>query len=237
MNILLNLHAPMQSWGDHTNLMTKGNKRGSYPFPTYSGVLGIVCSSMGINRDRHPDRYSELRKSFNYDGAYCISNVEMLTDYQTMGGGYNATDKHQRKMTCVTKNGKIPSSGGWNLSLPTRSKISERDYIMDAKFMVIISVDYSIADSVITSLKNPTWIPVLGRSSCIPSGRIYNAHGTYDDLIELIRVELINDTDDKLLSYVSLKPTSRYSEINVYDVPDEHQYGKYHHRRLYKTIT
>ncbi len=45
--LLMPLIAPMQSWGDVT---VGGTDRQTLPFPTYSGLSGMICAALGIDR-------------------------------------------------------------------------------------------------------------------------------------------------------------------------------------------
>lgn len=241
MNILLHLKSPMQSWGDTSHSMTGGTKRGSYPFPSYSGVLGLIANCMGINRDRESTRFEELFKSFKYVGSYPRKPIEMITDFQTMGSGYDGSHEVQRYMGKRSAGGSIRATGyvehprlvdGKEVTL---GKLTHRDYIEDNEFMVIVNIDDSIAEKVVKALKNPKWIPVLGRSSCIPSSRILHSFGkSVEDLVsEMKNYWSVSDT---LMAFTSEPPTGRYSRLDAYDVPSMSNKFKYHKRWLYKSF-
>lgn len=243
MNIMLHLKSPIQSWGDHTNSMTKGQNRGTSPFPTYSGVFGLVCSCMGINQVRNPVKYTDLYNNFSYVGAYSKTRINLMTDFQVMGSGYNGNNQYKKCMGKKSSKGSLRGTGyvnqarlidGHELTVGT---LSHRDYITSSEFMVIIQVDDSVATSVINALKNPKWIPVLGRSHCIPSNRIlFNYNDTINNMINSIKKYWKYNENDKLLSYVSSKPNNRYSKLDIYDIPDINIQYKYHHRYIYKSF-
>ncbi|GBC61449.1 type I-E CRISPR-associated protein Cas5/CasD [Desulfonema ishimotonii] len=45
--LLMPIAAPMQSWGD---MVVSGDDRPSLPFPTHSGLAGMICAALGIDR-------------------------------------------------------------------------------------------------------------------------------------------------------------------------------------------
>ena len=234
MNILMRFKAPLQSWGDDSNSNTAGSKRGTSPTPTLSGVIGIIGACMGIDGKHEPDKYTELCKAVKLTHTLCKSNCRVLTDYQTMGGGYNANDKYENRMIPKTSDGETPVSVGWKMSKPSRSKLSYRDYLQDGDFCAIVSVDDSLSDVIVNALKNPTWIPTLGRANCIPSERILVNYGkTSDEYIKMSKSILKCNT---LIAYVSDKPSERYTSMTVYDVPHETKAFTYNSRIIYRTI-
>jgi len=172
MYILLRLKAPLQSWGDNSKTETCGAYRGTATEPTFTGLLGLICACMGINSNRNPVEYSNIKSSFSIAKIYSNNTPTILKDYQTMGGGYDCT-KYEANMVPRKINGKFPNSPGWTQSLPSRSKLSTREYLEDADFLVVLNVKESICSKMIESLKNPTWVPYFGRANCIPSTRIY----------------------------------------------------------------
>jgi len=241
MNIMLNLKSPMQSWGDSSHSMTAGTKRGSLPFPSYAGVIGLVSTCMGVNRDRDPESYSNLLHSVEYVSAFPRHSVSILTDFQTMGSGYDGSHDIHKYMGKRSATGSIRATGYVNHARlcddveVTIGKLSNREYIEDNEFMVILSVDDSISDRVVNALRNPVWFPVMGRSSCIPSSRILFEYGkSVDDLIASMKSYW--NVTDKLLAYTTAIPSVRYSKLEIHDVPNPNHKFKYHKRWIYKSI-
>jgi CRISPR system Cascade subunit CasD len=234
MYILMRLKG-IQSWGNHTYTQTAGAIRGTNLFPSYSGIIGLISCSMGINQKKDKEKFKELKNKICFFDSYWKNEIDLLNDYQTIGGNYNANDEFESMMIPRTTKGTIPVSNGWNKSMPSRSKISNRDYISNGDFMVILSIDDSIANDVIESLKNPVWFPVLGRANCIPSTRIFqNASYNINQLIE--EMKNIWNHDGKILCLLNKPNENRYSEQTIYDVPDCDVQFKFHSRTAYKTF-
>ena len=234
MYTLMRLKAPMQSWGNDTARFTDGGVRGTNPFPTYSGIIGLVASCMGINQKRNPEAYAELIERIDYVGSFAHKTFPIITDYQTMGGGYDTSDPIQKKMFPRTADGSIPV-GKVNVQGISMSNLSIREYIEDADFFVVLRTegdDYT--ERLVSRLKNPTWFPYYGRACCIPTTRLFV--GQYETLNEAIDVVKGLHDVTRLIAYLSKKPDDKHSPIVQYDTPTTHAKFSYGKRTVYKTI-
>ena len=233
MFINLRFKSPMQSWGDQTNTHTSGSYRGTNQFPTYSGVFGLLCACMGINKTRNYDKYTELFNTIKYVSSVAVRQFNILVDNQNMGGGYRKNISYEKKMVPLTSD-RNDWVGMWNGDGTSNSKLSDREYLEDADFIVTIEVSDVIADDVINHIKNPTWMPTFGRSCCIPSTRLFiGSFDTHDDCINQAKQVL---ESDRLIAYMSEKPSGKYYTLDMYDVPVLTQAFKYTRRKVYKTI-
>lgn len=131
--------APLQSWGDSSVF----NKRGTKGFPTKSGVIGLLASAMGI--DRNDIDSLNLSRLKEVDIAVRVDNPgRLISDFQI-----------------------IRHSNGKN-------KLSQRDFIADAKFLVLIThPDELILSKISETLKKPQNLLFFGRKSCVPSKPIF----------------------------------------------------------------
>ena len=87
--VALRLHGPLQSWGG----AAVGDGRPTLPFPTRSGVLGLVAACMGIRRaesDRLRALAQETRVHIRVDAA-----GTPIVDDQTIQDNPNASDTRQ----------------------------------------------------------------------------------------------------------------------------------------------
>jgi hypothetical protein len=97
-----------------------------------------------------------------------------------------------------------------------------------------IEADAEVGTSIVNALKNPVWIPVFGRSACIPSTKLFSgSFETYEDAIASAK-SILNS--EKLIAYLGTKPDGKYYAIDMYDVPVISQAFKYTRRKVYKTI-
>lgn len=162
--LALLLDGPLQSWG----FASRFQRRTTGLHPTKSGVIGLICAAMGLakgspeERDTLPE-LAELRMS---SIAIPRDDVRRLEDFHTTGGGYDKKAKSQF----------IPrKASGGPCDNPT---VSRRQYLLDARFGVILAGDQSVLKRAAAALQDPVWGVWLGRKSCIPAEPIYR--GLFD---------------------------------------------------------
>lgn len=161
--------APMQSYG----VESRYDRRTSLPFPTRSAITGILCAAMGIERS---DRVflSEMTKlrmetlilpriiPKEKKNASKELVASRLRDYHTVGGGYDS-DKNK------TEKFNIPRRVGYYGKDPVQSY---REYLLDARFGILLSGDEAILKRCDTAMRDPVWGVWFGRKCCIPASRI-----------------------------------------------------------------
>ncbi|MER7755273.1 type I-E CRISPR-associated protein Cas5/CasD [Kitasatospora sp. NPDC097643] len=146
--LLLRLAAPLQSWGETSQF----NERDTAPFPTRSGVIGLLAAALGRKRGDDIGDLAALSLTVRVDRPGVI-----LRDLHTVGGGLPAA------RTVTTAEGKKRSG-------PTATLLSHRYYLSDAVFTAVITADPDHLDTWASALRNPHWPPYLGRRSCPPEG-------------------------------------------------------------------
>lgn len=72
--LLIRLAAPMQSWGSSSRF----TRRETEPWPTKSGVIGMVAAALGIRRDESLARFAGLRFGVRVDQPGTL-----MSDYHT----------------------------------------------------------------------------------------------------------------------------------------------------------
>ncbi|GAA1989725.1 hypothetical protein GCM10009799_14340 [Nocardiopsis rhodophaea] len=139
------LTGPLQSWG----VRSKFNKRDTYPYPTRSGIWGLLASACGIGRDEPlPAQLHEAELLVRRD-----RRGRLLTDFHTVGANLPpeqqmVTADHKRRANPIT---------------------TERDYLSDAAFTAILAAPSTVIDQLSGALRAPRWAPYLGRRGCPPS--------------------------------------------------------------------
>lgn len=148
--------APFQSWG----ISSEFTNRDSFDFPTKSAVIGILAASCGIDRC-NKDWVASISNSDFFCESYS-SNITLLSDFQTIGGGYDKNDSFQKKFIPVkAENGKPRANNN--------TVLLNKTYLQDASFGVAISIfDSELAETIASNLNNPIWGVWLGRKSCVP---------------------------------------------------------------------
>lgn len=168
--LALLLDAPMQSWGFESRFQ----RRTSGLHPTKSGVIGLICAAVGLAKGSQQE--AELlprlvglkmtsvviprRSQPPWSAAPEDVPVRRMEDFHTAGGGY---DKETQRQSIPRK-----ASGG-PCDDPT---VTRRQYLLDARFGVILEGDRSLLERVAGRLEDPCWGVWFGRKSCIPAAPV-----------------------------------------------------------------
>ncbi|MEV7783160.1 type I-E CRISPR-associated protein Cas5/CasD [Kitasatospora sp. NPDC088351] len=146
--LLLRLAGPLQSWGERSQF----NERDTAPFPTRSGVIGLLASALGRPRGADISDLATLSLTVRADRPGVL-----LRDLHTVGGGLPTGG------TVTTADGKKRSGG-------TATLLSHRYYLADAAFTAALTGDPALLTECARALNEPHWPPFLGRRSCPPEG-------------------------------------------------------------------
>jgi CRISPR system Cascade subunit CasD len=158
--LALLLDAPLQSWG----FASRFQRRTTGLHPTKSGVVGLICAAMGLVKDSQEERDTLP----NLTNLRMISIVIPRTQTNAWSG---QTEKLavRRLEDFHTVLGTRHASGSMN-SDPV---VTRRQYLLDARFGVILKGDHALLEQVAAALQNPRWGVWFGRKSCIPAAPIY----------------------------------------------------------------
>ncbi|YCM44045.1 type I-E CRISPR-associated protein Cas5/CasD [Verrucomicrobiaceae bacterium 227] len=153
------LDAPMQSWG----ASSKFQYRETGAFPTKSALIGLLAAAAGI--DKHaPDEAEKLAPLT--DLKLTVVKIpkpkiptSRLTDFHTVGGGYDWRASLREKMSIPKK-----ASGA-----PFGTVITRRSYLTDAVFIALFEGDPATLDQMKAALLDPVWGVWFGRKTCLPA--------------------------------------------------------------------
>ncbi|MGW3183738.1 type I-E CRISPR-associated protein Cas5/CasD [Kitasatospora sp. NPDC001119] len=156
--LLLHLAGPLQSWGERSHF----NERDTAPFPTRSGVIGLLASALGRERGADITDLVGLSLTVRVDRPGVL-----LRDLHTVGGGLPPG------ATVTTADGKKRPGASSTL-------LSHRYYLADAAFTAAVTGDPAVLAACADALDAPRWPPFLGRRSCPPEGPLLL--GLFDDV-------------------------------------------------------
>lgn len=162
--LFLRLAGPMQSWGTSSRFQL----RRTDPFPSKSGVLGILLCAMGISRENSAQAFIALTTLLM--GVRVDRQGTLDWDYHTAGAkiGIRRADGMEPKRTA--------STGEYETLL------SRRQYLFDASFLVALQGDMDIINECAEALSDPVWPLFLGRKCCVPAEPVFAGTGSFDTL-------------------------------------------------------
>lgn len=137
--LLILLAGPMQSWGTNNPF----THRGSEPFPTKSGVLGLCCAALGKSRNQDVSDLARLRFGVRIDKPGVP-----LADFHTVMGPLKASGTKSKD-----------------------AELTVRTYLSDAQFIAGLEgtgQDRSLLERIHEALAHPAWQVYLGRKSFPP---------------------------------------------------------------------
>lgn len=189
--IMLRLEGALQSWGENS----KWKIRDTSLFPSKSAITGLIACAMGLKRgDKH---IRELSANIRL-GIRADRMGTLLCDYHTIQGMPDLN----------TANGKT-----WN----SNTMVSNRYYLNDASFLVVIETDDEWKNTIVNALKHPKWTLYLGRKSCVPSRPILEAVKIYDSILEALENH----------PYAQRMDPDEYVQIEIDQyVPDSGEYSR-----------
>lgn len=162
--LALLLDGPMQSWGSASRF----TRRTTELFPTKSGIVGLLAAALGIDKFQPNEANAIARLAglhctvINLDKRRNGRRLDMLRleDFHTIGGGYAPEEDWQS----------LPrSADNKTLKNPV---VSQRHYLLDARFGVLLEGDRLFIEQVAAALRNPKWGIWLGRKCCLPASPV-----------------------------------------------------------------
>ena len=167
--LLLQLVAPMQSWGVQSNF----TNRDTGLEPSKSGVIGLLCAALGRDRAEPIADLAALRMGVRVD----LEGI-LKTDYHTAKSVMRANGKPFANLK--------------------GTELSQRYYLADAAFLVGLEGDASVLRAVNDALLHPRWMLFLGRKAFVPSLPIglENSLQEFDLVTALLRHKPIVDRAD-----------------------------------------
>ena len=151
-----------------------------------SGVLGLLAAAAGWRLDDDGDRrVAELAGKIRL-GVRADREGAPLRDYHTIGGTRSGNETPWTGL--LTAEGKTKRNAS-NAALHT--EVSERNYLCDACFLVMLEADEVTLEEIESSLRSPVWPPFLGRKACVPAAPVCPARSDGPDRVAAPLIEAI----------------------------------------------
>lgn len=172
--LALLLDAPLQSWG----FASRFQRRTTAVYPTKSGVIGLIAAAMGLAKGSREEGQKLPRLAALQMHVVLLPRpkwwipqaqhtrrsdwleLRRLEDYHTVGGGFDP--ETQPNSVPRTASGKPDKD----------ATVTKREYLLDARFGVILAGESNVLNEAATALRDPVWGSWLGRKSCIPAAPV-----------------------------------------------------------------
>lgn len=164
---LLWLEGPLQSWGHDSRF----GRRATLPFPTRSGILGLLCCALGRGGEQR-EWLAAMRTLSQLVVAYArgkTARPPLLRDFHMVGSGYDLKDPWEDLL--------VPKTSGGQHPVGTGARITWRHYLQDMAFACALELPAD--EDIGAALAAPVWPLCLGRKCCVPSDLIWR--GEYED--------------------------------------------------------
>lgn len=171
--LFLRLEGPLQAWGHNE---AKFAIRRVHDAPTKSGIIGLLCSSLGKTRAEATDFIQSTLQIFKL-GVRIDRKAVRFWDFQTVGALMKLRNAEGKP-----KDGPI---------------LSRKEYLCDASFLVAVQCEPALIAEFEKALKNPVWVPFLGRKCCSPSRPILElgSTGDFPDLLSALKSKPLQKRD------------------------------------------
>ena len=189
--LIARLAGPLQSWGEHAPY----TYRGTLPYPTYSGLLGLARAALGSSRDDDPQSWSWLRALAMAVRIDAPGSVAL--DFHTVnpppegawnsavGAGKKSSKANQTPYTVPFGNGRA-----WAVGNTPSTLITERHYLDGAAFTWLVEGPTPDIHRLSLALARPKWQLSLGRKACPPDWPLLlgTTDGTLADLAHVVPI-------------------------------------------------
>ena len=209
----------MQAWGHSSRF----NRRTSASWPVKSGVVGMLCAALGIERDDEAGiaRLADLSMT-----VYTLQNSgQRLTDYHTVGGGYDS-NSHPQKF--------FDSKNGQSIAV-----LTDREYLLDCKFGIILSGEEETIAQCATAIQNPKWGVWFGRKCCLPAARIFEGIFDAEDKAKARLMELAQQLALEIKPWRTVTEAETFEDgtDSLMDIPINFATRTYQTRRIADEFT
>lgn len=171
--LALLLDGPLQSWG----FASRFERRTTGLHPTKSGIVGLICAAMGLAKGS-----PEEREVLPELAASKMMSIAIPREAQSGGSPLPLLRLEDYHTVLGTRR----ASGKMNPD----AVVTRREYLLDARFGVIVEAPRSVLKRAATALDDPVWGVWLGRKNCIPAEPI--GRGLFDNEAQALRA-LVGD--------------------------------------------
>jgi CRISPR system Cascade subunit CasD len=155
--LALVLDGPLQSWG----FASRFQRRTTGLHPTKSSVVGLICAAMGLAKGSREEEVT----------LPALAELRMIS----VAVPRSRANRHAAELP-------VRRLEDFHTVLDTRradgpmnkdAVITHRQYLLDARFGIILHGDRALLERAAAALQDPAWGVWLGRKSCIPAAPVF----------------------------------------------------------------
>lgn len=161
--LALMLDAPLQSWG----FASRFQRRTTGLHPTKSGVVGLLCAALGAAKGS-PSESEWLPKLAGL-------RMTVVTIPRRLLASYNRARPEELPLRRLEDFHTVLNTRRATGAANTDPVVTHRQYLLDARFGVLLAGDLEVLDRVADALRDPVWGVWFGRKCCLPAAPLYRA--------------------------------------------------------------
>lgn len=202
MSLLLRLAGPMQAWARYR--VNGGKSIGTWPYPTVSGVAGIIGGALGTRDLESIMAAVQLRSRVDRENP---SQIDLQVG---VGPKPNEAKAWERAQHLASLNKVSAPARPDGSSARGGGLMIDREFLPCTEFLVEVTASDDLVRHWFEALKNPVFMPFLGRRAYAPSFPM--VLGCWD-----------RETDP-----LEVAPRVKRSSHDPDAVPVHHVYGDWH---------
>lgn len=211
--LVLMLDAPLQSWG----FGSRFQRRTTAMHPTRSAVFGMICAALGADKGSDTEREWLARL-----GGMLLTIVALPRAHP-----FRAVPLPVLRLEDFHTILKTRSAEG---KIKKDAVISHRQYLMDARFGILLAGDGDALAQIASALRDPVWGIWFGRKSCVPAAPVMR--GIAPTRAEAWRLLNLTEEQAATLSRVEDAPSFEEGTDTIMDAPVSFLTREYAPRRI-----
>lgn len=196
-SLYIRLSSPIQSWAGPA---VTGNIVRTQPFPTRSGLQGLVAGALGARRGEWPEWLDEIEFWIRED-----RKPRIVDDYHTINPRPEATEFRQRLLLAQGMKGRGKKALTFTPDAQGGTSVVNRTYLSDGEFLVRMTCPQR-TNKLEDALSSPVFATYLGRKAFPPSFPFYLGRGPSDIFEKIPTLATAEEQLQRPLTFVKLGP-------------------------------
>lgn len=196
-SIYLRLSSPLQSWA---GLAITGNIVRTQPFPTRSGLQGLVAGALGAQRDLWPEWLNEIEFWIRQD-----KKPRIVDDFHTINPRPESNEFRRRLLLAQGMKARGQKAVTFTPDAQGGTSVVNRTYLSDGEFLVRVTCQRHTND-LEDALSSPAFATYLGRKAFPAHFPFYLGRGASDVFEQIPTLATAEGQNQRPLTFVKLGP-------------------------------